>query len=104
MRTLVKKVEIPAELAEYLNMLSWETDGWRVLCTQIARSGEVSSENYQAILDRFRDANFAFHSAFDTVLQTYASEYTGDGRYFAEVHFDRRELAIYDISEVSDNA
>lgn len=104
MRTLIKTVGIPAELAEYLNMLSWEADGWRVLCTQITRSGEVSGENFQAFLDRLRDANFAFRAAFDTVLQTYAPEYTGDGRYFAEVHFDRRELAIYDTAEVSDNA
>lgn len=104
MRTLIKEIAIPAEAAEYLNMLSWETDGWSVLCAQITRSGEVSGENYQAFLDRFRDANFAFRSAFDTVLHTYADEYAGDGRYFAEVHFEHRTLAIYDTAEVSDNA
>lgn len=104
MKTLVKTVEIPAELAEYLNMLSWEADGWMVLCTQITRSGEVDKDTYNEFLTRYRDANFAFRAAFDTLLHTYAEEYTTDSRYFAEVHFDRHELTIYDTAEVTPDA
>lgn len=104
MKTLVKTVEIPADVAEYLNMLSWETDGWKVLCAQLTRSGEVDKDTYNEFLNRYRDANFAFRAAFDTVINTYASEYTTDSRYFAEVHFDRHELVIFDTAEVSDNA
>lgn len=96
MKKIVKRVEIGEQLSSYIEMLSYEMGGLKVLNCQIIQSGGADNELYRDLVDRYLDATKKFRLALGEVIKEFAPEYTKPG-YEAEVNFCEDALYVYEV-------
>lgn len=61
-------IPIDEGVTSYLQMLSYEADGYRVLCIQAADSG-LSPEKCDELMDKYNKAFIKYRIALDEIVQ-----------------------------------
>lgn len=89
----VIRIRIDEGALAYLQMLSYEVDGLRVLNCQILQGGKVENELYDKYLSDYKAAVCAFQFAFSELVKTVASEYL-DRQFHHEIKFLTGELVV----------
>lgn len=90
-------VAIPADpkYTAYLEMLSYEVEGLKVLNCQIIKSGKPDTAHYRELFDRYLDRTKEYRVAFNEIVKaSVPAEYLAGG-YKYEVNFMTVEILIY---------
>lgn len=87
-----KSIPIPEEVCTYLQMLSYEADGLRVLCVQAAESG-LPEEAQDELAGRYRSAYTAWRMALDELACELAPREELESAIYS-VDFLRGELKL----------
>lgn len=94
----VKRIPIDGIDRDYMQFLHFEKESYKEILSFILlekRKGfEFSKDNYNHFMNEFKDANFKFQIAFNSILLYYASDYYGNDEYTAVFDFDTCELVI----------
>ena len=69
------RIKIDPDMTIYLQQLSYELGGLRVLNAQIIRSGISDDTHYRKFLEEYKEIQSAYNLAFDEVCSIYAPEY-----------------------------
>lgn len=86
-----KRVPIGEELTAYLQMLSYEYDGLRVLVAQVVRSGDGDGALYGQMMEDYKEAGRRWRTALDEVIRMAAPKCLG---WMARVDFAACELIL----------
>lgn len=87
-----QRFPIPGDVCTYLQMLSYEADGLRVLCVQAAESG-LPGEKQAEIAGKYREAYAAWRMALDELVCGLVPEEERKGVSYS-VDFLQRELKL----------
>jgi hypothetical protein len=90
MSKILKQVQIPENLANYIQRLNYEVEGYKsIIATIIRGQGEFSynKDIYDYHIERFKEVNAAFNIAMSEIIDIYATEFPDKSILSAKLDF-----------------